>query len=186
MERISPMAGRLELGDLETKPLCASMISSSIITPRVECAPPGPQSPVWEHLHIPSHGAQRPWMRRTPFCHTLCYCSALTHYQYNNFLSPTRSCTKKHTMNLIQGFYRRFCSEGHVLLMLRTEQTAGNFLSKAALVPNSLSNPVLTVAKGESVFAWHHEATALGGSGETCWNAARVSISSNGSRDLLK
>lgn len=70
--------------------------------------------------------------------------------------------------------------------MLRTEKTAGNFLSKASLVPSSLSNLVLTGANGESVFAWHHEAMALGGSGETCWNAARVSITSNGSRDLLK
>lgn len=48
VEDISPMAGRLELGGLETKPLCGSVTSSSVIAPQDKCAPPGPQSPVWE------------------------------------------------------------------------------------------------------------------------------------------
>lgn len=59
VEGVSPMAGRLEQVDLGTKPLCDSTTSSSAIALQVEGAPPGPQSPVWENLHIPSHGAQR-------------------------------------------------------------------------------------------------------------------------------
>lgn len=53
-------------------------------------------------------------------------------------------------------------------------------------MPDSLSPHILIGAKGESVFAWHHGAAALGGSGEICWNAARVGITFNERRDLLK
>lgn len=36
------------------------------------------------------------------------------------------------------------------------------------------------------MIAWHHGVVALGGSGEICWNTARVSIVFNERRDLLK
>lgn len=54
-----------------------------------------------------------------------------------------------------------------------------SFLSKAAashIHAGHLSRPVLTGVKGESMFAWHHGAMALGGSSDVCWNAVRVSI----------